>query len=273
MSNRKEKSRRSHKTSHRSKKYKQKYKPRKPHRNPHIKTTSNSYKKHKKHKKHRSRSRLDRPNKINPSRFPPGFKTKVIHNNPYIIKIRRLLDTEEIDTLLSMAKGHFEKSTIVVDGEMVFSNVRTSETAYITVSGHYEEYPEPVERLLNKICYLAGCKRYQIEGLMVVKYGNGEEYYNHHDYFRSEHTDIIAEGGQRISTFFCYLTSLDKDEGGETEFPLIRVKIKPSKGTGVFWWNTDTSGKVLNKTLHRGNPVKSDKIKYGLNVWIREYGW
>ena len=217
---------------------------------------------------------INRLDKINETRFPSGFKTKILHKNPYIVKIRRLLNTKEMEELISMAEGKFERSTIVVDGEMVYSDVRTSETAFITDDGHYEEYSDTIDGILNKICYLTNCKRNQIESLMVVKYSNGEEYYNHHDYFRPEHTEIIEDGGQRIGTFFCYLSSLNPDEGGETEFPLIGVKAKPSKGTGVFWWNVDESGKLLSKTLHRGNPVRSrDKIKYGLNVWIREYGW
>lgn len=220
------------------------------------------------------RSRLNQLDKIDHSYFPDGFKTTVLHQNPYIVKIRRMLNTDEIRTILQMAEGQFERSTIVVDGEMVFSNVRTSETAFITDNGHQNKYSKTIRRLLKKVCYLAGCKRNQIESLMVVKYGDGEEYYNHHDYFKPEHTEVIADGGQRIATFFCYLTSLDREEGGETEFPLIGVKTKPSKGTAVFWWDTEPSGKLLYKTLHRGNPVKSkDKIKYGLNIWVRQYGW
>lgn len=219
-------------------------------------------------------ARIDRPDSINPSRFPSGFKTTVLYNNPYIVKVRRMLNTEEIDTVLNMAEGKFERSTIVVDGEMVHSNVRTSETAFITDNGHYDDYSPSVDSILKKVCYLAGCRRNQIESLMVVKYGDGEEYYNHHDYFKPEHEEVIEDGGQRIATFFCYLTSLDPEEGGETEFPLIGVKAKPSKGTSVFWWDMMPSGKLLTKTLHRGNPVRAvNKIKYGLNIWIREHGW
>jgi prolyl 4-hydroxylase len=220
------------------------------------------------------RAKIDKLVKINTSRFPEGFNTKLLNENPYIVKIRRFLNTEEVDTLINMAEGKFTRSTIVVNGQTTHSNVRTSETAFITENGNRNKYSYPVERVLNKVCYLTGCNRTQIESLMVVKYGNGEEYYNHHDYFKSEHQNIIADGGQRIATFFCYLSSLNEDEGGETEFPLIELKCKPSKGTAIFWWNVDTNGNLLYKTLHRGNPVKSkNRIKYGLNIWIREKGW
>ena len=220
------------------------------------------------------RAKIDNLDKINSHRFPEGFSTRIFNYDPYIVKIRRFLNTEEIETLLDMAEGRYNRSTIVVDGELVYSDVRTSETAFITENGHHDEYSKPVENVLKKVCYLVGCDRSQIEGLMVVKYGNGEEYYNHHDFFKPEHTDMIADGGQRIATFFVYLSSLTEDEGGETEFPMIGIKSRPSKGTALFWWNTNSDGKLLNKTLHRGNPVNSkNHIKYGLNIWIRSEGW
>lgn len=222
------------------------------------------------------RAKIDNLDKINSSRFPDGFKTTILHEDPYIVKLRRFLNTEEIETLLNMAKGKFVRSTIVVDGELTYSDTRTSETAYITENGHYDKYSEPVERILKKACYLVGCERNQIEGLMVVKYrGNGEQYYmDHYDFFEPEDIEILSSNDQRICTFFCYLSSLNDNEGGETEFPLINVKVKPSKGTAVFWWNEKQNGELDRKTLHRGNPVLiNGKIKYGLNIWIRSRGW
>lgn len=215
---------------------------------------------------------IDDLNNIDEFLFPKGFSTKIISHKPYIVKIRRFLDSSEIDTLLDMAKGLFEKSTIVVDGKMVNSTSRTSQTAFITDNGNYGDYNKNIDKILNKVCYLMDCKRNQIESLMVVKYRHGNEYQEHHDYFI--HDEVIADEGNRCATFFCYLNSLDSDEGGETEFPEIKVKVKPSKGTAVFWWDMDSRNKVIPDTLHRGNPVLSkNKTKYGLNIWIREYGW
>lgn len=220
------------------------------------------------------RAKIDKPYKIDDSIFPSGFKTKIIHNNPYIVKLRRFINTEEANTLIDMADGNFERSTIVVDGELIYSDVRTSETAFVTECGHYDKYSDPVESVLKKVCYLTKCNRNQIEGLMVVKYNKSEQYYDHHDYFEPDDVDKMGPEGQRIATFFVYLSSLDEDEGGETEFPMLDIKTKPSKGTAVFWWNQDSNGDLINETLHRGNPVlSSNKIKYGLNIWIREKGW
>jgi len=217
-------------------------------------------------------AKINRLDRINKDHFPSGFDTRVLSKKPYIVKVRRFMNTEEIETVIAMTKGKFQSSKIIVSDEMIESSTRTSKTAFITDNGHHETYSKPIERILKKVCYLAGCKRNQIENLMVVKYGEGDEYYDHHDYFTSEHIEIISDGGQRIATFFCYLNSLDPDDGGETEFPLIEAKVKPSKGTAVFWWNVTPSGKLIDDTLHRGNPVKR-RTKYGMNIWIREHGW
>lgn len=216
--------------------------------------------------------RIDNPDKINRKYFPSKFDTKILYKDPYIIRLKHFLTKEEIKEIRRMAHGKFERSTIVVEDEMVKSNVRTSETAFITDNGHFNKYSKPIENILNKVKYLTGCKRNQIESLMVVKYSVGQEYYNHHDYFKPGHTETISYGGQRIGSFFIYLNSLEEDAGGETEFPLIKVKSRPSEGDAVFWWNMKPSGKLLKKTLHRGNPVKKG-IKYGLNLWTRSKGW
>lgn len=215
---------------------------------------------------------IDKIDKIDNSKFHNGFKPKIVHKYPYIVKLRRFLNSKEINAIMELADGNFEPSTTIVDNEQIISSGRTSNTAFITDDGQYEKYPKPIHSILEKVCYLTGCKQNQIEGLMVVRYEVGQEYYNHHDYFKSADKDLIKEGGQRIATFFCYLNSLDEGDGGETEFPEIGVKVKPSKGTAVFWWNEDPRGNPLEKTLHRGNPIKKG-VKYGLNIWIRDEGW
>lgn len=215
---------------------------------------------------------IDNIDKIELGRFHRGFDAKIIHEYPYIVKLRRFLNTEEIETLLNMSKHLFSRSTTVVDNKSVVSSGRTSQTAFITENGQTGRYPKPIYNIINRVCYLVGCSHKQVEGIMVVKYEEGEEYNDHHDYFPVSAKKALSDGGQRIATFFCYLTSLNDGNGGETEFPEIGVKVKPSRGTAVFWWDTSPSRHPLTKTLHRGNPVKKG-IKYGLNIWIRDKGW
>ena len=214
-------------------------------------------------------TKIDNLKKINHDYFPRGFDTRILSNDPYIVKLRRFINIDEISVLLEMAEGKFERSTIVVDGKMVLSTTRTSETAFITDDGHYGQYNSHIKNVLKKVGYLLGCSKNQIEALMVVKYNEKySEFKEHWDFFEPE--DHIDNGNNRMATFFVYLSSLDEDEGGETEFPLIDIKVKPSKGTAVFWWNMTPDRELIRDTLHKGNPVKHG-IKYGLNIWVREY--
>lgn len=204
--------------------------------------------------------------------FPRGFKAREIHSKPYIVKIKNIITNDEIKAILSLANGKFNRSEIVVGGEMVYSDTRTSSTAFLTDDGHYGYYDHHIYRFLKRICYIVGCKRSQIESLMCVKYTEGQEFDDHKDYF--EHENMYDEEGNRMATFFVYLNTLEPGQGGETEFPLLNVKSRPMKGNAVFWWNMTRKGRLLRKTLHRGNPVKGKNvIKLGLNVWIRQNEW
>lgn len=197
-------------------------------------------------------------------------------SEPYLVRISNFISRSEIKAFFSLQKNGnpFERSTIVVDGQLVYSGTRTSSTAFITDSGHFNTYSSRIEKFLEKVCYLAGCSRRQIESIMIVKYEPGQEYYDHHDYFLNKAQ--IKDGGQRIATFFVYLS--DVEEGGNTEFPRLGISSPPRKGDALFWWNgvflreRNYFGPMLVKTEHRGTPVEKG-TKYGLNVWIRSKGW
>jgi len=198
------------------------------------------------------------------------FKIRKINDYPYIAKINNLLGKREINELLKMAKGKFEKSNVVINGELVYNKrQRTSSTAYLFEDGMPDKYSENIERLIKRICHLMRCKRSQIE-MMCVRYKKGEQFGKHVDYFKEEDIGKLDKGGQRIATFFVYLNSLEKGEGGETEFTQLGVKSTPGKGDAVFWFNKNfQTGEMIPETEHRGNPVLANTVKYGLNIWIR----
>ena len=199
------------------------------------------------------------------------FKVRKLNDFPYIVKINKLLNNDEIRELLKMAKGKFEKSNVVIDGKIVYNeSQRTSSTAYLFKDGMPDKYSENIERLIKRIRHLTRCKRSQIE-MMCVRYKKGEQFGKHVDYFKEQDVGVIDFGGQRVATFFVYLNSLEKNEGGETEFTQLGIKSRPRKGDAVFWYNKNfENGQMIPETEHRGNPVLTDTVKYGLNIWIRE---
>lgn len=76
--------------------------------------------------------------------------------------------------------------------------------------------------------------------------------------------------GPRILTFFMYLSEVE--DGGETNFPRIGIKVKPRKRSAVLWTNAmnDNLLERDDRTHHEALPVIKG-VKYAANTWIHLY--
>jgi prolyl 4-hydroxylase len=203
-------------------------------------------------------------------KLPSEMKIRVLNEYPYVVKINNLLTEGEIEEILQLAKGKFEKSNIVVNGELVYNTrQRNSSTAYLFKDGMPDKYSKRIERIIKKICYLTSCERSQLE-IMCVRYRQGEYFGKHVDYFDEHEVDKLDSGGNRLCTFFVYLNTLQKEDGGETEFTKLGIKSRPKKGDAIFFINQNLeTGEMIPETEHQGNPVLTEKVKYGINIWTR----
>ncbi len=196
------------------------------------------------------------------------YKARVISDYPYIVKINNLLTNSEVEEILSLCKGKFERSNMIVDGELVVNkNQRNSSTAYIFRDGMPDRYSKNLENVIQRICYLVKCDRSQLE-IMAVRYKKGEYFGKHVDYFDDDEIGLLDNAGQRIATFFIYLNTLEKEDGGETEFTKLKIKSRAKKGDAIFFLNQQ-DGRMVPETEHQGNPVLTDTVKFGLNIWMR----
>lgn len=76
--------------------------------------------------------------------------------------------------------------------------------------------------------------------------------------------------GPRILTFFLYLS--DVEEGGETNFPQVGVKVTPRKGSAVLWPSTyDNNPMQQDPRTHHEAMVVKKGIKFAANSWIHLY--
>ena len=83
----------------------------------------------------------------------------------------------------------------------------------------------------------------------------GEQITNHTDYInpRSPHyQNEIATRGERVITFLGYLN--DDYDGGETDFPVMKVRHKGRRGDGLFFCNALPSMAPDDRALHAGLP-------------------
>ncbi len=107
------------------------------------------------------------------------------------------------------------------------------------------------------------------ESTQVQRYLVGNKFDEHTDWFNPHHEEwaYTRNKGQRTWTITVYLN--DVEEGGETEFPKLGVKIQPRLGRLVAWNNLLPSGQGNEDTLHKGCQVKKGK-KFIITKWFRD---
>ena len=216
----------------------------------------------------------DPPNNIDYSQFYNSNITKVAtpikHNNAQIYYIDNFLTKKDCQLL----SGYIEKQATPVlshsngrddDKRTRQENFRNSSTIIIDHRDH--EFFQKVDK---QIATVIGFYPSIGEAMNGQKYEIGEYYKKHTDYFPE--TDLNIYGawmGQRTWTTMLYLN--DVEEGGETHFPELNLKVKPKEGTLLAWNNLHKDGTTNINTLHEALPPKSDK-KYIITKLWRSWG-
>ena len=204
--------------------------------------------------------------KIADKSFPKGahqFKfpfTQIYTFNNFLIK-------EECEELIAISEESLRPSTVSDPKDSsVVSDYRTSKTADL----HYFNTPY-LNYIDNKIATFMDLYHFSGETLQAQKYNPGQYYKEHCDYFfplTKEYKTYTEWMGQRTWTFMVYLN--DVEEGGETYFKHLKLKVKPEQGKAVFWNNLYKNGIPNIKTMHEAlPPVSGDK--YVITKWFRSW--
>ncbi|KAL3912119.1 MAG: hypothetical protein SGARI_001318 [Bacillariaceae sp.] len=113
-----------------------------------------------------------------------------------------------------------------------------------------------VAALEHRIASLLGC--------WLVRYEPGQFFGVHHDMGDLKDDDTVALPPKslatgvkrRLVTLFCYLNSLEDDQGGATHFPKCgNLRVKPKRGRAVLWSNVTEDGQPDERTIHAGETV------------------
>jgi prolyl 4-hydroxylase len=187
----------------------------------------------------------------------------VLHEAPLVMKFDRLLSDEECERLIEEAAPRLKESKLA---NRVISDYRTSRGMF------FGENENPfIHRIEKRIAQLMHVPIEHAEGLQVLHYGPGQEYRAHHDFFKA---DSPAAKNNRISTLVVYLN--DVEEGGETVFPLLDLKVKPKRGSALYFEYFYNEPSLNDLTLHSSVPVVRGE-KWVATQWmrrqrIRDYG-
>ena len=217
----------------------------------------------------------DPPNNIDYSKFYNSNITKVAtqieHDDAQVYYIDNFLTKKDCQLL----SGYIEKQATPVlshsngrddDKRTRQENFRNSSTIIIDHRDH--EFFQKVDKQIGQAMSFYPSIGEIIHG---QKYEIGEYYKIHGDFFRAgEDFDTYCEWmGQRTWTTMLYLN--DVEEGGETHFPELNLKVKPKEGTLLAWNNLHKDGTTNINTLHEALPPKSDK-KYIITKLWRSWG-
>lgn len=186
-------------------------------------------------------------------------------SQPRICVLNQFLTEVECEHLIKISTDSLAPSTSVDNdtGEVKLIESRSSWNTYF-----YTGHDEVISGIEHRIYLLTGIPVENGEGIQILRYEVGQQYKSHYDYFNENATAHTAHGGQRIATVLMYLG--EPVSGGETEFPLAGVKVKPIRGNALLFWNTFPEGQVDPTTLHSSLPV-TEGVKWTATKWLRQH--
>ncbi|PAN46657.1 hypothetical protein PAHAL_9G202200 [Panicum hallii] len=206
--------------------------------------------------------------------------TEVLSWEPRAFVYHNFLSKEECDYLISLAKPHMKKSTVVdsATGGSKDSRVRTSSGMFLRRG--QDKIIRTIEKRIADYTFIPVEHG---EGLQVLHYEVGQKYEPHFDYFHDDYN--TKNGGQRIATLLMYLS--DVEDGGETVFPSAPVNsssspfynelsecaknglsVKPEMGDALLFWSMKPDGSLDPTSLHGGCPVIKGN-KWSSTKWMR----
>eukprot|EP01084_Bolivina_argentea_P315259 546132_1 len=190
------------------------------------------------------------------------FEWKIESILPRVMSLgaeQSFLSEFEISHIISIANKSLNRSTIGQDENIQVSYSRTSKGTWL--QRHDSEVIDTIFRRIADVTMIDESHlwpSYGCEQLQVLKYDIGEQFYPHPDY-------NVNKKGMRFLTFLMYLN--DVEEGGETEFTKIHLKVAPKKGNVVAFYSVLEDGNADHMSIHAGLPIIKG-IKWASPLWI-----
>lgn len=140
-------------------------------------------------------------------------------------------------------------------------------------SGDFDRTDPLVRAIERRLCGVLGIDPRWGEALQGQRYGRGQEFQAHYDWFDTGApywAGEVERGGQRSWTAMAYLN--DVERGGATVFPRIGVSMQPQAGALLIWNNALPDGAPNPGVQHAALPVERG-IKYVVTKWFRTRPW
>ena len=183
---------------------------------------------------------------------------KVVSKDPYIAIYPQLFSPAECRYLAVLGTPWLEKAGVLdLSGEgRLDSLVRDAESCAIPNLAE-----DLVVQTINQcIAKATGTQPGWGEPLNILKYAPGQQYRPHHDGTGTDNVSV------RELTALIWLN--DQFEGGETDFPNIKVRVRGGVGDMLVFKNVRDNGELDERMIHAGLPV-TQGVKWMACSWIR----
>lgn len=197
------------------------------------------------------------------SRVPGLLKLPAPGVEMYVL--RDFLTAKECAALIALIDRDREPSRLLAHSDD--PEFRTSESCNLD-----PRHPA-VRSVEMKLTQLVGIDPACGETIQGQRYAPGQQFKPHHDFFfatESYWPEQEKSGGQRTWTAMVFLNAVD--EGGQTQFPEVKIRVAPRRGNLLVWNNLDDGGAPNMASLHQGMPVIAG-VKYVITKWYRERRW
>ena len=191
---------------------------------------------------------------------------QTLASSPLIRIVDGQLSELECGLLVGTAQARLRRSTVhnMASGSSGRHPIRTSSD--FTLDSLEEDFV--LRWIQTRLASVAGCRLVQAEPLVVLHYAPGEEYRPHRDDLDAKSlVRSRPQAGQRWRTIITYLC--DVESGGETEFPLLALRVSPRRGRSLIFENLGPEGQPEPHSLHAGLPVRSG-TKWLATLWLRQ---
>lgn len=200
--------------------------------------------------------------KIDFNKSPNLINKIFLSHDPLIYLIDHFISNEDCDYIIDKAKNNLVRAKVVLGSQNIVNNdTRNNSNCWINF-----DKDKRLHQICQKISELVDIPLSNSESLQIINYQVNERYRPHYDAWEDNEEFNISKG-QRLFTCIIYLN--DVEEGGETEFPKLNLKIFPKKGRITIFSNTYKNTQRLHDlTLHGGNDVIKGE-KWACNLWFR----
>ncbi len=191
---------------------------------------------------------------------------RVICEAPRIRAADNFVPVAVCDWLLARGAGRYQRS-------MMFDGQKSNFLATRTCSDFKFDIVEAdlvLQIVRERVAAITTLPTVGFEPPQIFHYALGEEIKAHYDALRLGDQGYGQSGsykGDRIATFLLYLN--DDYDGGELEFPLVKLRHRGKAGDGVYFAHVDANGKPERLSLHAALPITRNE-KFILSQWIHD---